>query len=259
MDQTFGEQWEPRLRELFPLDLPPERPLYLLHQYELPPGFGRFTDHGIGGYTAPALSQRLKNHLRRMGVWRGIGFAIVVDLWSMLAIDEAAQLALIVHELGHCLENAWALPLLRLPSLGADIFSGPKPDEHFAADDGHRIAAPWESHTTRWLRCVIHLRHRAELAGMPLAFPQLSAAGPFYGLSPADAYGEILADEVHDQATQPIERILETRCPAAMQDLFRADVERYFAGKIDADIAREMASGKTLEESLKLAAAAKGR
>ena len=67
MQKTLAEQWTPRLRELFPLDLPEQRPLYLLHQHNVPAGFGRFARHGYGGYTGPALSQRLKNHLRRMG------------------------------------------------------------------------------------------------------------------------------------------------------------------------------------------------
>ena len=42
---------------------------------------------------------------------------------------------------------------------------------------------PWFHHGPRWIRRVLHLKHRAERAGLEISFDDLQVAGPVYCLS----------------------------------------------------------------------------
>src|SRR5689334_20196856 len=79
----------------------PNRPLYVLHGWEVP---REFEPVNCAGYTAPWLSDALRPWLESHGRWRGPGFACVVCPWRLHGYDrrpEQVALGAVVHEFAH--------------------------------------------------------------------------------------------------------------------------------------------------------------
>lgn len=59
---------------------------------------------------------------------------------------------------------------------------------------------PWVGHDYKFIRRALHLRHRAELAGVSIDLFDLNVAGGFYGLSPVQAFIQAIGSEPDDFA-----------------------------------------------------------
>jgi len=88
-------------------------------------------------------------------------------------------------------------------------------------------AIPWQGHDARWIRTSCHLEARAtRLLGFEVQ--SFCVAGEYYGLSPAAAYRQALADEPAQLAGEPFATIRQTRPPQALIDLWRADLQAWW-------------------------------
>ena len=177
------------------------------------------------GYTAPSLDLYLRDAIGP--AWHGRGPCLVV-IDVALAADahpddfEYLVRAVVLHELAHILER----PALVTDRTGvqpariqfealavADAVSRPELAEQPA----------YRGHEARFIRTVLHLRHRAAEAGVAIA-PALLCAGWRYGLSVADRYVEALGGEPARMAGALFHDILASPPPATFTELWIADV-----------------------------------
>jgi hypothetical protein len=176
-------------------------PKYVVCQSTIAHEFGRA--EGCEGYTSPSLDLYLADHIPG---YCGRGSCFVVDD-LMLREDRTDDLAywfnaIVLHELAHVLVR---------PALYEDR-TGEDPNKiRFEAlcmgDITSRpemvAGPPYRDHEDPFIRAVLHLRHRAESAGTPIA-PSALFNCRNLGLSRPERFAAALADE-----TAIRERMLE--------------------------------------------------
>lgn len=202
-----------------------DAPIYVVMQSSLPADFALADD--CFGYTAPALDLYLQDHIH---CWLGRGPCLVLNDVVLAEEYEPADMtylmqAYALHELGH---------ILNRPKPYRDC-SGVSPEriqfERLVLADVLRCAPAADlpayfGHEASFIRIVLHLRHRAELAGVCIA-PALPFFGYSYGLSHASRYLAALGDEPANMTRCPFQTILATQVPAAFSRLWNEDLIAY--------------------------------
>jgi hypothetical protein len=182
------------------------------------------------GYTTGSLDLYCREAIG--AEWRGRGACMVIndtDIGSMDPDDIELYFQVVaIHELAHILERP-ALYHDRLPTDQAAL-------QGEAADIAKRIAAdalpvedvvPFLGHGARFIRAALHLCHRAQAAGVPVA-PAQVCAGSNYGLSHATCYRDALGTEFGWSAGDRMLNILRRPAPKAFSQLWTADVVHWF-------------------------------
>ena len=88
------------------------------------------------------------------------------------------------------------------------------------------VILPFRKHAIRFIRIVLHLRHRAELAGCYIAASTL-CAGYSHGLSHADGYRFVLGDEPERMVDSTFRDICRIDPPVEFERLWHSDVDRW--------------------------------
>jgi hypothetical protein len=245
-----------RLLEIFPAELAGAA-VYILTGDEAGPGF---LDLGTAciAYTGAALDLKLQPRLEALGRWSGRGFATIfpqfeqyVQQMSSLvsnAVERSSGGHLLpdtfagdlverivwsttLHEFSHHVEHLLEWHLTAIPGTSQSEWVAEPTDQVYAKFPRNN-QPPWlwpGYHGDRFVRAAAHVFHRAARFGIDDEEFAYSFAGDRYGLSPASAYAQALADEVQAHSGEPISLILESPPPEAFQQLWRADVARYHA------------------------------
>ena len=228
MIDTLCRRAESLCRSVAPLDLG-DMPLYIVPQSRLPNHLGGKAV--CDGFYSPRLDMYLESVIGP--AWRGRGPCMVIndtdfDERMDPADIESAISGIALHELSHTLDR----PVLSCkPSPAADpvriqfealcmgdaVAHDPAPAEN---------AAPFQGHGHRFIRAALHLRHRAEVVGVPIPL-YCYCAGNQYGLSHPNCYRDALGDEPVRLADTSIRNILDTEYPKAFWRLWTTDVAHW--------------------------------
>lgn len=232
------------LKDLLPIDCPQN--VYILTPVE---AGERFCMNFSLAFTGAGCDLRLKPRLIELGLWRGPGFAMVIQeterfSWMM----QTEQLGIVLHEFSHFL---WFDPSrANIAEMEAELAGKPfldpslypdrlkTPEELAAARDAH----PFAEHGLIFNRICLHLRYRCAVNSYDVPVDDLFIGGPRYCLSPAQEYLIALGDEPKRRAAERIVDIVETEPPAEFTALFVEDVKRYLEPKIRAELMRELMS-----------------
>lgn len=235
-------QLESLLCDLLPRDCPEN--VYILTPDEAGP---RFCITLATAFTGCGCDLRLKPRLEQLGLWRGPGFAMVVnDIARFAWLPWYEQLGIALHEFGHFI---WFQPVAdelsadEVQQMAGKAYVDPAiipdrlktPDELALQHDGF----PFAEHGSHFTRICLHLRHRAAVNFYDVSLDTLHIAGPRYAMSPASEYFTALGNEPQDRIGERIFDIVETDPPAAFSQLFYNDLLTYFRGKIRAQLLAE--------------------
>ena len=215
-------------RQIAPLDLG-DLPLYIVVQSRVPANRGGKST--ADGFTAASLDLHLQDIIGT--AWHGRGPCMVVNDIDLCdgqpdrADVESAFCGIVLHELAHILMR----PVPFKPRPDAE----PAQIVFESLVIGHAVATepplsaqvePFADHEADFIRVALHLRHRAERAGMlvPMFF---FCAGTYYSLSHPNRYREAIGDEPARLADMSIRNILDTPYPKAFWRLWTTDLARW--------------------------------
>lgn len=215
-------------RQIAPRDLR-DAPLYIVPQSRVPADRGG--KNIADGFTAPSLDLYLKHIIGP--AWRGRGPCMVVNDIDLFdghpdpADVESALCGIVLHELAHI--------LLRPAPFKARPDAEPDKIEFESLVVGHAVATaptavadvpPFAGHEASFIRVALHLRHRADRAGVlvPMFY---YCAGTHYGLSHPNRYREALAREPNRLVGLSIREIIATPYPEAFWRQWTTDVARW--------------------------------
>lgn len=197
----------------------PRHPVYILS----------FEDLGMPadccGWSHPTLDCQLKTWLMERGMWRGRGYAVVLDTQAHDAEGTA------IHELGHLLTFPEPItPEARVVELFADVgcSTGDEVLRRSSSFTGHLRVPPWHGHGSDHIRASLHAWSRWPV-DVPLT--DMGVAGAQYGLSPVWSYLEALRGELEEHRTEPIRELLGTAPPVQFDELFRSDTQGWDDGR----------------------------
>lgn len=185
------------------------RPLYILHQSELPAPYGEAT---VRGWTRATDDLRFRELIdERMG-WRGRGPCVVVSGDDMLSVCGVA-----VHEVAHVIERGWTY------ADGEPI--DPVPPEKFVSWTTEQQAAIKGDqsrllHGMAWHRALCHIVARVKWGRDLEVINGWIGAGVNYGYPEWLTIRRAFAPEFWTQLDQPIRSILETPPPDGAAELF---------------------------------------
>lgn len=215
-------------------------PFYVVLRPDLPPEY----QGGVGGalaLTSRHLDLMLRPTLERQRRWRGRGPAILLDPVAIATdaghrvqparrrVFPAVVMGLVLHELAHVVDLGMhkndAEPdtdLIRFGrlTLAADLTGTEAPT------NGPGAAMPWRGHEWPFIRIAMHLAHRAAAMGVAVTASDVFDAGD-YGLSPTHRYVATIGDEPALLASRSIATINSVPPPAALVDLWQADMRAW--------------------------------
>ncbi len=154
-------------------------------------------NHGAVALTGPEMCAQLRGTLEDYGEWRGVGFAMVCDLFELAREDVFPRMdfaSVVLHEAGHHL---------------ASIFGEPEP-----ARGGH---------DGRFLRATLHLDYRARNCCSYVGSTLLPRD---YGVGDPSWYAVALGDEL-SRTDERIQDILAAAPPAPWCELWKANTGSY--------------------------------
>ncbi len=204
-------------------------PVYVVPQSALPADLG--TADACDGYTTPSLDLYLRDVIGPC--WRGRGPCMVIN--DLVLREEAPDdlethfLATVLHELAHVLERPALYrdrpeeELARLmfeALLLAQVVAEPLSPEE--------VSAAFLHHGERFIRAALHLRRRAEFAGVCIG-PALVCPNRQYGLSHANAYQAALGDEPIRLADASIRDVLAGQPPEEFARLWADDLAHWLS------------------------------
>lgn len=212
-------------RHIAPLDLA-GLPIYVVPQSTIAAQFGDAAS--TYGYTMQWLDWLLRDQIGT--AWQGRGPCIVVNDLAMtedLGPDiEAAFLATVIHELAHVFERDMRYDAR--PDISADrlVFERLKlaHDVEQPVPECERVRT-YHQHDQRFIRAMLHLRHRAERLGARLAPALLFNDGPAVYVTPSD-YLLALQNEPERRIDAGIREILASPVPPAFARLWADELER---------------------------------
>ena len=148
---------------------------------------------GIGGVTRPLLSSELQVRLRKLGVWKGPGFATVLDLRPCQCREDLE--AIVLHEYAHDrLRPAETIEAPFVAQFGREAFDRaiilPPADPHVKTTP----ANDHKMHPAAFVRVCCHAVHRARAAGWWGEASRVFA-GWHYHLPLLWQFGDELGDE----------------------------------------------------------------
>jgi hypothetical protein len=215
-------------RRIAPHDLG-DSPLYIVPQSWVPADRGGKSVSD--GFTEPSLDLHLQDIIGP--AWRRRGPCMVVNDIDLCdgqpdpADVESAFCGIVLHEFAHILMRP--APYKPRP----DVEPATIVFESLVV--GHAVAVeppadtdiePFTGHEADFIRVALHLRHRADRAGVlvPMFY---YCAGTQCGLSHPNRYRKALGDEPSRLASLSIREILAAPCPQAFWRLWTADVARW--------------------------------
>ena len=159
-------------RNVAPLDLA-GLPVYVVPQSAIAANFGNA--EATYGYTLASLDLLLRDEIGT--AWQGRGPCMVINDIAMQqdipGSIEAEFLSTVLHELAHVFESQMAFN--SVPAMGV---SRVKADQQVVAQTVQQHRPSWDrlrlyqEHDYRFLRALIHLRHRAERQGVRMSPPR---------------------------------------------------------------------------------------
>lgn len=225
MTAHWSDYWQDRLRECLPVDLE-NRPIYILAQSEIP---AELHISGARAWTSGLLDFHLKPILEQEQRWQGPGLSMVVVDADVIQGDLTNGLAVLLHEIGHCLEaeskysTRWQVNFA--PELGpifAERYGGPVDVETEFPDC---VFPRWYGHGLDWIRASLHIHHRAFHRGWWLTPSAMSIGGEYRGLSDGMEYRQRLLPELTREHDTPIVEILKRPAPDGFNDLWIQDTQ----------------------------------
>jgi hypothetical protein len=189
------------------------------------------------GFTCPSLDVYLRNDIGSS--WRGRGPCMVInDLQFGDAEPEDVELmffATVLHELAHILERPRlfrertdAEPArLAFEAIVLAAYVQDPPIENMPERMG------LQDHDERFIRAALHLRYRAEAAGVCIS-PALVCPTRDYGLSHANAYRDALGDEPIRLANARIRNVLASPPPEEFSRLWADDLAHWLSHHVSA-------------------------
>ena len=184
------------------------------------------------GFTSPSLDLYLRNDIGSS--WRGRGPCMVINDLQFgdeeLEDIELVFFATVLHEFAHILERprlfherSDAEPTrLAFESIVLAAYVQDPPIEGMPERPG------LQDHGERFIRAALHLRHRAEIAGVAIG-PTLVCRNRDYGLSHANAYPAALGDEPVRLADARIRDVLASPPPAEFSRLWADDLAHWLS------------------------------
>ena len=186
---------------------------------------GLSTDR-VQGATSPILDLRLRDHLKRDGLWRGRGFCAVIaaseilDSYHRLLTDWHAVRRIIgvaLHEFCHYSEcpplssESQAETLLAAcPPLAECISSAAEPGIDRVTGQAHPA---WHQHDFRFARAAIHVTHRATVLAPEWKLAIDDVWRNRFGLSSQAAYVEALGDEPEQRSGESLAAVMQSPMP----------------------------------------------
>lgn len=166
------------------------------------------------------LSDVLRPDLESAGKWQGPGPAIVTD--------DADDVGLVLHELGHWLD----VPLPSEP-LDYPAFMAANERMHAELEAPAPVPPALWSHGDRFHRICCHLWYRASrMIGHPVRIAELCFGSDYRGLESLSApghYVQSLWDELQTRRGWAIRDVLALPAPDEFNQLWSADLARMFA------------------------------
>lgn len=239
---TLCMQAERLCRRLAPLELPRDKPFYVVAQSTLSEPWQRST---AGGYVEPQLDLLLRSELGERFVGRGPAM-IVNDCGKLkLAERDAAEIseapadyvnahvarsfvATAVHELAHIFDLDYRYApsevvtesglCLRRDEMLASL-DRPKGDFHVPGQP------PWFQHGASFIRCALHLEFRAKRLDGDIPAP--SFVYDHYSLSPLSVYRRGLGDEPARMLDATFAEIKREPVPELFEFIWQRDVSRW--------------------------------
>jgi hypothetical protein len=184
------------------------------------------------GFTSPSLDLYLRNDIGSS--WRGRGPCMVINDLQFgdeeLEDIELVFFATVLHEFAHILERprlfrerSDAEPTrLAFESIVLAAYVQDPPIEGMPERPG------LQDHGERFIRAALHLRHRAEAAGVAIG-PALVCPNRLYGLSHANAYRAALGDEPVRLADIRIRDVLAGPPPEEFSRLWADDLAHWLS------------------------------
>lgn len=221
-------------RTVAPQDLAGE-PVYIVPRSQVGNFCLAMEPHHAAAWTGPTLDLQLRPQLEDAGLWRGRGFAAVVDVAFLTSLTadrptaESLAMCAVLHELSHWL--SWPAPPR---DVDEQAFSVALVDAVRAKQATSGQAAPvpkgppWINHGLRFIRCGCHLLARSITGGYWLPDQWMAIAGKRYGLSHVDGYWAALGGEPDRLNGSPIRDVLGQPLPTRFVELFEHDVSTYF-------------------------------
>lgn len=194
-------------------------PFYALMQPDCLPKMQETSAYFLKGHCLA-----LRSHLQQIGQWRGWG-PIIIFIDTPDVREQFLGTGL--HELAHVLPVPPVYyedfePIPELAQLQALMLAklALKTAEQVLSD-----GVPWHDHDSRFIRRVLHLRHRLKVAAnIEIPLPMLTAAGLRYQLSGLWRYSTALGNEPAQMLDRTFAEIEQTPPPAKFIDLFVNDV-----------------------------------
>jgi hypothetical protein len=215
-------------RVIAPQDLG-DVPLYIVPVSRLPADRGGLSV--CDGFTSPSLDLYLRDVIGP--AWHGRGACMVVrDVAPEGTMDErdvaTAFMGVAIHELAHIL-GRWELYAPRNEADDAILAE--------ATDMARRVAGPLVSehrripfygHGATFIRIVLHLCHRADVANVPVA-PREVCDTVGHCLSPINVYRSALGAEPRRLARASMREVVATPYPKAFWHLWTSDVAQWLS------------------------------
>jgi hypothetical protein len=184
------------------------------------------------GFTSHSLDLYLRHDIGSS--WRGRGPCMVIN--DLQFGDEApedierAVFAIVLHEFAHILERSWSFrdrsdaepARLAFEAIVLAAYVQDPPNEDMPERPG------LQDHGERFIRAALHLRHRAEAAGVCIG-PALVCPNRLYGLSHANAYRDALGDEPVRLADARIRDVLASPPPEEFSRLWADDLAHWLS------------------------------
>jgi hypothetical protein len=200
--------------------------------------------------------------LEAAGRWRGRGPAFLLNHRSLAltarGLAPAARRAAIrskavgtgLHELAHALREP---PREADPDPGRVTFQRAVAELHerrgarIGEVFGDAAPPPFWGHDLGWLRLALHLHHRAARAGINVTAREVFDSDD-YQLSPTEQYLFAVGPELNYFLGWRLAEVLTMPAPVGLEDLYRADMERWKARHSEQAAAFEGKSGRTIGE-----------
>jgi len=199
---------------------------------------GQSIVRSCGGFTWSLLDLQLRSALRARGLWRGRGFATLIDASgieqrfaeSRLPATDARRkiLGIALHEFAHCVESRPPLAEQRADEILAKSAAAREWLAEPLWKGLDRVdPSPWHQHDFRYGRAAIHCWYRASRLAPQWDFlPGEVWLTTNYWLAPPSDYVDALGDEPERRAGEPLRSILTSPIPDAFREFGERDLER---------------------------------
>ncbi|QDU87192.1 hypothetical protein Pla175_05490 [Pirellulimonas nuda] len=177
-------------------------------------------------YARPCAGPRIAEH-----------FDLADDQIPTILFAREPDAGLLLHELAHLLPVDGPESVAAAEAIEAGTYDDAGGSFDATGDDWLRAAVawegtfdlpPWDGHGILWIRRVLHLHHRAKLAGCVVDIEDLRVAGLDYQLAAPQVYAAALGDEPDRMANWTFAKVESVTPPTGYIDAFERDANNYF-------------------------------